>query len=75
MSKWIIEADEKPTKDAKKVIPYEEQELEKLIYKLKKLTSIALLRAELGTFDEESLKNNIEVFENDVSFSITVWKD
>lgn len=75
MSKWIIEADEKPTKEAKEVIPYEEQELEKLIYKLKKITSIALLRAELGTFDEESIKNNIEVFENDVSFSITVWKD
>lgn len=75
MKKWIIEADEKPTKEAKEVISYEEQETSKIIYKLKTLTNILVSRGAFGTFDEESLENNIELHDDDSKFSITVWKD
>lgn len=75
MTKWIVEADEKPNKTAKEVIPYTEQESSKLIWKLKELTSILVSRGQFGIFDEESLENNIELNDDDEKFSITVWKD
>lgn len=75
MTKWIVESEEKPHKTAKEVISYEEQESEKLIWKLKQLTSILVSRGQFGMFDEESIKNNIELSDDDNKFSITVWKD
>lgn len=75
MPKWIIEADEKPTKEAKEIIAYEDQETSKIIYKLKNLTNILVSRGAYGTFDEESLENNIDLYDDDSKFSVTIWKD